>query len=79
MSQLHFGINPRAEGNLRPSVVGDAYLMSERNLIGYAGSRPEIIWPNGARVAISVVVNFKKGPNFRWEMVTQPQNLLGRS
>ena len=35
--------------------------MSERNLIGYAGSRPEIIWPNGARVAISVVVNFEEG------------------
>ena len=35
--------------------------MSERNLIGYADSRPEIIWPNGARVAISVVVNFEEG------------------
>ena len=42
-------------------MAGDAYLMFERNLIGYAGSRPEIIWPNGARVAISVVVNFEEG------------------
>jgi peptidoglycan/xylan/chitin deacetylase (PgdA/CDA1 family) len=35
--------------------------MSERDLIGYAGSPPQIIWPNGARVAVSVVVNFEEG------------------
>jgi len=35
--------------------------MSERNLVGYADSKPEIIWPNGARVAVSVVVNFEEG------------------
>ncbi|WP_300034222.1 polysaccharide deacetylase family protein [uncultured Roseobacter sp.] len=35
--------------------------MSDRDLIGYAGSPPQIIWPNGARVAVSVVVNFEEG------------------
>ncbi|MEM1075477.1 MAG: polysaccharide deacetylase family protein [Pseudomonadota bacterium] len=35
--------------------------MSERDLIGYAGAPPEIIWPNGARVAVSIVVNFEEG------------------
>ncbi len=35
--------------------------MSERDLIGYAGTPPEVIWPNGARVAVSVVVNFEEG------------------
>lgn len=35
--------------------------MSERDLIGYGGTPPDILWPNGARVAVSVVVNFEEG------------------
>ncbi|MFK7868766.1 MAG: polysaccharide deacetylase family protein [Roseobacter sp.] len=35
--------------------------MSERDLIGYGAAPPEIIWPGGARVAVSVVVNFEEG------------------
>ena len=35
--------------------------MSDRDLVGYAGSGPEIIWPNGSRVAVSIVVNFEEG------------------
>ena len=35
--------------------------MSDRDLVGYAGSAPEIIWPNGSRVAVSIVVNFEEG------------------
>ncbi|MEO1455012.1 MAG: polysaccharide deacetylase family protein [Pseudomonadota bacterium] len=40
---------------------GDASSMSERDLIGYGGTPPDIVWPNGARVAVSVVVNFEEG------------------
>ena len=32
-----------------------------RDLIGYAGRWPDIRWPNGARLAVSVVVNFEEG------------------
>lgn len=35
--------------------------MSDRDLVGYADAPPDIIWPNGARVAVSVVVNFEEG------------------
>lgn len=35
--------------------------MSERDLMGYAGAPPQITWPNRARVAVSVVVNFEEG------------------
>ncbi|MCV3273456.1 polysaccharide deacetylase family protein [Roseobacter sinensis] len=35
--------------------------MSERDLIGYGATPPEIVWPNGSRVAVSVVVNFEEG------------------
>lgn len=32
-----------------------------RDLIGYGRARPQILWPNGARVAISLTVNFEEG------------------
>jgi len=32
-----------------------------RDLRGYAGKTPDIIWPNGSRLAVSVVVNFEEG------------------
>ncbi|MEM6487957.1 MAG: polysaccharide deacetylase family protein [Pseudomonadota bacterium] len=37
--------------------------MSEpgRDLVGYGAHPPSILWPNGARVAVSVVVNFEEG------------------
>jgi peptidoglycan/xylan/chitin deacetylase (PgdA/CDA1 family) len=33
----------------------------ERDLRGYGRTRPDIIWPNGTRVAVSLVVNFEEG------------------
>ncbi|MEM6383123.1 MAG: polysaccharide deacetylase family protein [Pseudomonadota bacterium] len=32
-----------------------------RDLIGYAGQWPDFTWPNGTRLAVSVVVNFEEG------------------
>ena len=32
-----------------------------RDLIGYGGETPTLVWPNGARVAVSIVVNFEEG------------------
>ena len=32
-----------------------------RDLVGYGRARPDIVWPNGARLAVSVVVNFEEG------------------
>ena len=48
---------------LRPpgaALVGEG-AVSGRDLAGYAGSPPRIAWPNGARLAVSVVVNFEEG------------------
>jgi peptidoglycan/xylan/chitin deacetylase (PgdA/CDA1 family) len=33
----------------------------ERDLLGYAGAWPDLTWPNGSRLAVSVVVNFEEG------------------
>src|SRR5947199_4230540 len=35
-----------------------------RDLAGYAGSPPDPRWPGGARVAVSIVVNFEEGAEF---------------
>ena len=35
-----------------------------RDLLGYAGSPPHPHWPVGARVAVSIVVNFEEGAEF---------------
>ena len=32
-----------------------------RDLLGYGGKTPALVWPNGARLAISLVVNFEEG------------------
>jgi peptidoglycan/xylan/chitin deacetylase (PgdA/CDA1 family) len=32
-----------------------------RDLVGYGGRWPDIVWPNGARLAVSVVVNVEEG------------------
>jgi peptidoglycan/xylan/chitin deacetylase (PgdA/CDA1 family) len=32
-----------------------------RNLVGYAGQPPKVAWPGGARIAISLVVNYEEG------------------
>ncbi|MDX6685953.1 MAG: hypothetical protein QOF86_2081, partial [Baekduia sp.] len=33
----------------------------QRDLVGYGGDPPGIRWPDGARLAISVVVNYEEG------------------
>ena len=32
-----------------------------RDLIGYGGQWPDMRWPNGARLAVSVAVNLEEG------------------
>ena len=32
-----------------------------RDLVGYNGKPPKVTWPGGARVAISLVVNYEEG------------------
>ena len=38
--------------------------MTERDLIGYGANPPRIEWPEGARIAISVVVNYEEGSEY---------------
>ena len=35
--------------------------MAERDLIGYGPNPPVVEWPNGARIAVSFVVNYEEG------------------
>src|SRR5260370_16749715 len=36
-----------------------------RDLVGYGGSWPDMTWPNGSRLAVSVVVNFEEGAEWQ--------------
>ena len=33
----------------------------ERDFVGYGAKRPRVEWPGGARIAVSVVVNYEEG------------------
>ena len=39
-------------------------MATERDLIGYGGNPPQVEWPGGARIAISVVVNYEEGSEY---------------
>ena len=39
-------------------------ITSNRDLLGYGGSPPDPGWPGGARVAVSLVVNFEEGAEY---------------
>lgn len=32
-----------------------------RDLVGYGGRPPEVRWPNGAKLAVSIALNFEEG------------------
>jgi len=36
----------------------------ERDFIGYGGNPPQVQWPNNARIAISIVVNYEEGSEY---------------
>ena len=38
--------------------------MNERDFVGYGRNPPAVEWPNGARVAVSVVVNYEEGSEY---------------
>ena len=38
--------------------------MSTRDLIGYGPNPPIVMWPNGARIAVSVVINYEEGSEY---------------
>ncbi|MED5405697.1 MAG: chitin deacetylase, partial [Chloroflexota bacterium] len=38
--------------------------MSTRDLVGYGANPPSFHWPNGARIAVSVVVNYEEGSEY---------------
>jgi peptidoglycan/xylan/chitin deacetylase (PgdA/CDA1 family) len=35
--------------------------MTQRDLLGYGGQWPDLVWPGGKRLAVSIVVNFEEG------------------
>ena len=38
--------------------------MTERDFVGYGPNPPRVEWPDGARIAVSVVVNYEEGSEY---------------
>ena len=38
--------------------------MAERDLVDYGPDPPEVEWPNGARIAVSIVVKYEEGSEY---------------
>ena len=38
--------------------------MNERDFVGYGPNPPRVEWPDGARIAVSVVVNYEEGSEY---------------
>jgi hypothetical protein len=36
----------------------------DRNFVGYGPNPPHVFWPEGARVAINIVVNYEAGAEY---------------
>ena len=39
-------------------------MSTERDFIGYGQSPPQVRWPNDAKIAISVVINYEEGSEY---------------
>lgn len=48
-----------------------------RDLVGYGRQRPDIVWPNGARVAVSLVLNFEEGAELAVEQADTETEQFG--
>jgi peptidoglycan/xylan/chitin deacetylase (PgdA/CDA1 family) len=48
-----------------------------RDLLGYGRQRPTIVWPNGARIAVSLVLNFEEGAELAVEQADTETEKFG--
>ena len=48
----------------------------DRDLVGYGGRPPSGRWPNGARLAVSVVVNYEEGSEMSYAMGDKSQETM---
>ncbi len=46
------------------NVIEDGWRNQDRDFVGYGRRAPRVRWPNGARVAISLVVNYEAGSEY---------------
>lgn len=51
-------------------------MQHDRDLVGYGASPPTVRWPNGARLAVSLVVNYEEGSERSFAMGDPDQELL---
>ena len=47
-----------------------------RNLIGYGSNLPKVDWPNKARIAVQIVLNYEEGQKIVFLMETKIQKFF---
>ena len=50
----------------RPRLVDQDVQGPGRDLVGYGRRKPRVVWPDGARVAVNIVVNNEEGSEYSW-------------
>ena len=48
-----------------------------RDLVGYGRDIPRVVWPNGAKIAVSLVVNYEEGSEYSLPAGDRRNEMLG--
>ncbi|CAH0125507.1 Peptidoglycan deacetylase [Arthrobacter sp. Bi83] len=51
----------------------------ERDLIGYGRLQPKVTWPDGAKIAVNIVVNYEEGSEYSYASGDGENDILGDS
>jgi peptidoglycan/xylan/chitin deacetylase (PgdA/CDA1 family) len=51
----------------------------DRDLVGYGRYAPRAVWPNGANIAVNLVVNYEEGSEYSFAMGDGENDILGDS
>ena len=60
----------------RLTVITDPQLLPEREFIGYGLNKPDPKWPNGAKIAVSFIVNYWYGSEANPELGDKTHEIL---
>ncbi len=62
-----------------PNRRGGSIIGPVRDLIGYGAQIPQVTWPDGANVALNLVVNYEEGSEYSYALGDNENDVLGDS
>jgi peptidoglycan/xylan/chitin deacetylase (PgdA/CDA1 family) len=61
------------------STLDDGHRGPARDLVGYGATVPQVTWPNGANLALNIVVNYEEGSEYSYASGDAENDVLGDS